>query len=84
MRYCLETVRVWAPEAGAVRLQLDGVEHPMRRNGGGNWSVRVDAGQGARYGFLVDDDPTVLPDPRSAMPPASAWVQANTWPRLRS
>ncbi|MEV0543557.1 malto-oligosyltrehalose trehalohydrolase [Nocardia salmonicida] len=61
--------RVWAPEAGAVRLQLDGVEHPMRRNGGGNWSVRVDAGQGARYGFLVDDDPTVLPDPRSARQP---------------
>ncbi|MFD4462133.1 malto-oligosyltrehalose trehalohydrolase [Nocardia sp. NPDC058480] len=61
--------RVWAPEAGAVRLQLDGVEHPMRRNGGGNWSVRVDAGQGARYGFLVDDDPTVLPDPRSPRQP---------------
>ncbi|MFI1240863.1 malto-oligosyltrehalose trehalohydrolase [Nocardia salmonicida] len=61
--------RVWAPEAGAVRLQLDGVQHPMRRNGGGNWSVRVDAGQGARYGFLVDDDPTVLPDPRSARQP---------------
>ncbi|MGW6701682.1 malto-oligosyltrehalose trehalohydrolase [Nocardia sp. NPDC055049] len=61
--------RVWAPEAGAVRLQLDGVEHPMRRNGGGNWSVRVDAGQGARYGFLIDDDPTVLPDPRSARQP---------------
>ncbi len=60
---------MWAPEAGAVRLQLDGVEHPMRRNGGGNWSVRVDAGQGARYGFLVDDDPTVLPDPRSARQP---------------
>ncbi|MFD6101832.1 malto-oligosyltrehalose trehalohydrolase [Nocardia salmonicida] len=61
--------RVWAPEAGAVRLQLDGVEHPMRRNGGGNWSVRIDAGQGARYGFLIDDDPTVLPDPRSARQP---------------
>ncbi|PKV99218.1 maltooligosyl trehalose hydrolase [Nocardia fluminea] len=60
---------MWAPEAGAVRLQLDGVEHPMRRNGGGNWSVRVDAGQGARYGFLIDDDPTVLPDPRSARQP---------------
>ncbi|WP_067459189.1 malto-oligosyltrehalose trehalohydrolase [Nocardia alba] len=61
--------RVWAPAAAAVRLQLDGVEHPMRRNGGGNWSVRVDAGQGARYGFLIDDDPTVLPDPRSARQP---------------
>ncbi|MFF2087665.1 malto-oligosyltrehalose trehalohydrolase [Nocardia sp. NPDC058176] len=61
--------RVWAPTAGAVRLQLDGVARPMRRNGGGWWSVRADAGQGARYGFLVDDDPTVLPDPRSASQP---------------
>ncbi|WP_342801561.1 malto-oligosyltrehalose trehalohydrolase [Nocardia sp. No.11] len=61
--------RVWAPEAGAVRLQLDGVTHAMRRNGGGRWSVTVDAGQGARYGFLIDDDPTVLPDPRSPRQP---------------
>ncbi|MFC6011914.1 malto-oligosyltrehalose trehalohydrolase [Nocardia lasii] len=61
--------RVWAPDVGAVRLQLDGVEHPMRRNGGGHWSVHVDAGQGARYGFLIDDDPTVLPDPRSPRQP---------------
>lgn len=60
---------MWAPEAGAVRLQLDGAEHPMRRNGGGHWSVRVEAGQGARYGFLIDDDPTVLPDPRSPRQP---------------
>ncbi|MFE6926000.1 malto-oligosyltrehalose trehalohydrolase [Nocardia sp. NPDC057663] len=61
--------RVWAPEAGAVRLQLDEVAHPMRRNGGGWWSVTVDAGQGARYGFGIDDDPTVLPDPRSPRQP---------------
>ncbi|TLF61940.1 malto-oligosyltrehalose trehalohydrolase [Nocardia asteroides NBRC 15531] len=61
--------RVWAPEAGTVRLQLDGVAQPMRRNGGGWWSVTVDAGQGARYGFLIDDDPTVLPDPRSPRQP---------------
>ncbi|UGT54580.1 malto-oligosyltrehalose trehalohydrolase [Nocardia asteroides] len=61
--------RVWAPAAGAVRLQLDEVDHPMRRNGGGWWSVTVEAGQGARYGFLIDDDPTVLPDPRSPRQP---------------
>ncbi len=60
---------MWAPTAGAVRLQLDEVDHPMRRNGGGWWSVTVEAGQGARYGFLIDDDPTVLPDPRSPRQP---------------
>ncbi|MGW6729709.1 malto-oligosyltrehalose trehalohydrolase [Nocardia sp. NPDC055029] len=61
--------RVWAPGAGAVRLQLDGVTHPMRRNGGGWWSVKADAGQGARYGFTIDGDPTALPDPRSPRQP---------------
>ncbi|MGM7649111.1 malto-oligosyltrehalose trehalohydrolase [Nocardia sp. JW2] len=61
--------RVWAPEASAMRLQLEGVVHPMRRNGGGWWSVRADADQGAEYGFLIDDDPTVLPDPRSPRQP---------------
>ncbi|GEM34351.1 malto-oligosyltrehalose trehalohydrolase [Nocardia neocaledoniensis NBRC 108232] len=60
---------MWAPTAGAVRLQLDEVDHPMRRNGGGWWSVTVEAGQGAGYGFLIDDDPTVLPDPRSPRQP---------------
>ncbi|MGW4635753.1 malto-oligosyltrehalose trehalohydrolase [Nocardia sp. NPDC004415] len=61
--------RVWAPEAGSVRLHLDGDAHPMRRNGGGWWSTRAQAAQGARYGFLIDDDPTVLPDPRSPRQP---------------
>ncbi|MFC4374414.1 malto-oligosyltrehalose trehalohydrolase [Nocardia halotolerans] len=61
--------RVWAPEASAMRLQLDGEPHPMRRNGGGWWSVWVAAGQGAEYGFLIDDDSTVLPDPRSPRQP---------------
>ncbi|NKX90783.1 malto-oligosyltrehalose trehalohydrolase [Nocardia coubleae] len=61
--------RVWAPEASAMRLQLEGVVRPMRRNGGGWWSVRADADQGAEYGFLIDDDPAVLPDPRSPRQP---------------
>ncbi|WP_043650177.1 malto-oligosyltrehalose trehalohydrolase [Nocardia thailandica] len=61
--------RVWAPGAETVQLELAGPRHPMRRNGGGWWSVRVEAEPGDRYGFLVDDDPTVLPDPRSACQP---------------
>ncbi len=52
-----------------MRLQLEGVVRPMRRNGGGWWSVRADADQGAEYGFLIDDDPAVLPDPRSPRQP---------------
>lgn len=60
---------MWAPRAETVQLELAGLRHPMRRNGGGWWSVRAGAEPGDRYGFLVDDDPTVLPDPRSARQP---------------
>ncbi|MEV6393100.1 malto-oligosyltrehalose trehalohydrolase [Nocardia xishanensis] len=60
---------VWAPKAGAVRLDLDGNVHPMRGSADGWWRIERDAPNGARYGYLLDDDPTVLPDPRSARQP---------------
>ncbi|WP_378739456.1 malto-oligosyltrehalose trehalohydrolase [Nocardia brasiliensis] len=60
---------VWAPRPERVRLDLDGAVHPMERVEGGWWRVVVTAAEGARYGFLLDDDPTVLPDPRSARQP---------------
>ncbi len=41
----------------------------MDRSAGGWWQVEVAAGAGARYGYLLDDDPTVLPDPRSPRQP---------------
>src|SRR5690606_20801269 len=53
---------VWAPRPESVRVQVDGVVHGMTRSPDGWWRARVDAGQGTRYGFLLDDDPTVLPD----------------------
>lgn len=61
--------RVWAPHPDRVRLWLDGGVHPMFVDDAGWWSANVDAGAGARYGFLLDDDDTVLPDPRSAWQP---------------
>ena len=60
---------VWAPRAERVRLDLDGDVHPMTRAFEGWWRVDRAAESGARYGFLLDDDPTVLPDPRSARQP---------------
>ena len=60
---------VWAPAAERVRAEVDGVVHPMRADAGGWWSAEVDAGSEARYGFLLDHDPTVLPDPRSPRQP---------------
>ncbi|WP_280236228.1 malto-oligosyltrehalose trehalohydrolase [Nocardia cyriacigeorgica] len=60
---------VWAPTPELVRLDIEGVVHPMRRSGDGWWWAQVDAAPGSRYGYLLDDDPAVLPDPRSARQP---------------
>ncbi|MBB5917918.1 maltooligosyltrehalose trehalohydrolase [Nocardia transvalensis] len=60
---------VWAPRARRVRCEVDGAVHPMARDLRGWWRAEVEAGPGARYGFLLDDDPAVLPDPRSPRQP---------------
>ncbi|MEU7574351.1 malto-oligosyltrehalose trehalohydrolase [Micromonospora sp. NPDC049240] len=62
---------VWAPEAARVRLRLPGVaDHDMRPGPDGWWRVEApDAGPGADYAFLLDDDEQALPDPRSAWQP---------------
>ena len=57
---------VWAPRAEKVQVEVDGTLHPMTGDAGGWW--RSDA-EGERYGFVIDDDPTVLPDPRSRRQP---------------
>jgi maltooligosyltrehalose trehalohydrolase len=61
--------RVWAPKPALVRLDVDGVVHPMMRSRDGWWHAHLDAAAEARYGYLLDDDPKVLPDPRSARQP---------------
>ncbi|MEU8894226.1 malto-oligosyltrehalose trehalohydrolase [Nocardia sp. NPDC048505] len=60
---------VWAPRATVVRLQLAGTVHAMEPEPGGWWRVRRPAADGDRYGFLLDDDPAPLPDPRSPRQP---------------
>jgi len=55
--------RVWAPRPTEVAVQIDGVRHRMSRGGGGWWRG-PDLPPGARYGFLLDDDPVPRPDPR--------------------
>ncbi|MEU7653164.1 malto-oligosyltrehalose trehalohydrolase [Micromonospora taraxaci] len=61
---------VWAPDASRVRLRLAGdTDHEMRAAADGWWQVDVpDAG--ADYSFLLNDDETPLPDPRSPWQPA--------------
>ncbi|MET8654845.1 malto-oligosyltrehalose trehalohydrolase [Nocardia aurea] len=60
---------VWAPRAESVRLDLEGIAHPMTRSAEGWWRAELPAESGTRYGYLLDDDPTVLPDPRSPRQP---------------
>jgi len=63
-------IRVWAPLAGSVAVVVDGSTHGMSSGDGGWWEADVaSAGHGSDYAFLLDDDPTPLPDPRSRWQP---------------
>jgi maltooligosyltrehalose trehalohydrolase len=56
-------LRVWAPRVRRLGVQIDGVRSELRPAPGGWWDgPSVPAG--ARYGFLLDDDPVPRPDPR--------------------
>ncbi|ADT99595.1 malto-oligosyltrehalose trehalohydrolase [Mycolicibacterium gilvum] len=70
---------VWAPLPQRVRLDVDGTAHPMTRDEDGWWRATVDAAPQARYGFLLDDDPAVLPDPRSARQPDGVHERSQLW-----
>ncbi|MEV8513575.1 malto-oligosyltrehalose trehalohydrolase [Dactylosporangium sp. NPDC051484] len=61
--------RVWAPSARRVVLHSGGEAIPMTAEG--QWWVaeHAAAGHGTDYGFALDDDERVLPDPRSRRQP---------------
>jgi len=70
---------VWAPKPDTVRLDVDGSVSPMTRDEDGWWRADVDAAPDARYGFLLDDDPTPLPDPRSPRQPEGVHERSQLW-----
>jgi len=70
---------VWAPTPAVVGLDVDGVTHPMTRSSDGWWRTTVDTAPDARYGFLLDDDPQLLPDPRSARQPDGVHAASALW-----
>ena len=98
-------VRVWAPNAARVRVTIakpgGPIEHPvvtadleLERGSvaSGWWRADIaEALPGRDYGFLLDDDEQVLPDPRSRWQPHGvhqpsrfyaddfAWTDAD-WP----
>ncbi|MDD7812713.1 malto-oligosyltrehalose trehalohydrolase [Mycobacterium sp. CSUR Q5927] len=70
---------VWAPNPAVVGLDIDGVTYPMTKADGGWWQTSVEAPPDARYGYLIDDDPQVLPDPRSARQPDGVHARSALW-----
>jgi len=66
----MTTFEVWAPNHDRVRLRALGNDHEMSPIGDGRWRVTLsDAGRGTDYGFLLGDDETPVPDPRSRWQP---------------
>ncbi|OBH15492.1 malto-oligosyltrehalose trehalohydrolase [Mycolicibacter sinensis] len=70
---------VWAPTPAVVALDVDGVSHPMNRGRDGWWHTTLEVAPDARYGYLLDDDPQVLPDPRSARQPDGVHARSALW-----
>jgi maltooligosyltrehalose trehalohydrolase len=70
---------VWAPNPELVRLDVDGELHPMTRADDDWWQATVETRPDARYGFVLDDDTTVLPDPRSACQPDGVHARSQLW-----
>ena len=70
---------VWAPLPKLVRLDVDGTVHDMTADDDGWWRASVDCAADARYGFLLDDDPAVLPDPRSPRQPDGVHERSQLW-----
>ena len=61
---------VWAPHRERVRVLVDGTAHAMTRDDARLVARRRRGrGPGTDYAFLLDDDETPLPDPRSRWQP---------------
>ena len=62
---------VWAPYVSRVAVKTNDGVYPMQGpDATGWWSAKVEnAGPGTDYAFLLNDDPTPYPDPRSARQP---------------
>jgi maltooligosyltrehalose trehalohydrolase len=62
---------IWAPRAISMAVSIGGIAHPMHGpDEQGWWQLESSqAGAGTDYGFLIDQDETVYPDPRSQSQP---------------
>ncbi len=62
---------VWAPRRNSVSVRVGGRDYPMEGpSERGYWKLDVaEAQHGSDYAFLLDDDPSPYPDPRSFWQP---------------
>jgi maltooligosyltrehalose trehalohydrolase len=75
----MQDFAVWAPLPRRVRLDVDGALHEMTRGDDEWWRATVPAAPDSRYGFALDDDPKVLPDPRSPRQPDGVHHRSQLW-----
>jgi maltooligosyltrehalose trehalohydrolase len=71
-------ITVWAPLATSVDLALGDERIPMLADDGGWWRAADVVADGTDYGFVLDGDDTVLPDPRSRRQPSGVHQPSRT------
>ncbi|WP_347754627.1 malto-oligosyltrehalose trehalohydrolase [Agrococcus sp. ProA11] len=72
----LHEYRVWAPNAERMRVVAGDRTEAMTRGEAGWWHALAPAGD---YGFQIDDDDAVRPDPRSTHQPGGVHERSRTW-----
>ena len=60
---------MWGPDLDRVRARVADDDHELTRDAGGWWSADLDVDHGTDYAFLLGDETTPLPDPRSRWQP---------------
>ncbi|WP_425843834.1 malto-oligosyltrehalose trehalohydrolase [Agrococcus sp. TSP3-2-1] len=72
----LHEYRVWAPNAERMRVVAADESVEMTSAEGGWWHALAPAGD---YGFQIDDDEMVRPDPRSMRQPGGVHERSRVW-----
>ena len=75
----MREIAVWAPAPQQVRLDVDGTLYNMAHGADGWWRTTVEVPADARYGFVLNEDPKVLPDPRSPRQPDGVHERSQLW-----
>lgn len=63
------SVRVWAPDRKNVAVVMDGLATALEPDADGYFTALVAGRAGSRYGFRLDDDQRLYPDPSSRFQP---------------